>query len=64
MTHSVLCFLCKQNEAEPGDLCAPCEGHISGLHVQAEFEFVTANNYSPMRDFVEQVMVPVFGSSR
>lgn len=66
MTHSTLCFLCKAQASDPGDLCQTCETRIGILHLQAEADLPAPQpiQQSPMREFVNSVMRPVFGGPR
>jgi hypothetical protein len=53
MTHSVRCFLCRANEAEPGDMCEVCKFRIHRMEIQVDSE-VEAAGPSPMRSWARR----------
>jgi hypothetical protein len=62
MRHLLLCFLCRESEAEPGDMCDGCRYRIDRMELEVVSELQAAAP-SPMRRLVDAVLAPMFGGT-
>lgn len=53
MRHILLCFLCRQNESERGDLCESCKYRIHRLGVLIDSE-LQPSSLTPVRSWAKQ----------